>query len=128
MLDRVQKLEFLRTLDLFSVPALSMEAKGLYVLESVASGVPVVEPNHGPFPELLEQTGGGVLFTYGDRGELAAAVAGLLEDPERRGRLAEEGHRRVHRDLTASRMAKETLEVYQEVIAETSGLRPGRSE
>ena len=116
VLNRGQKLEFLRSLDAFCVPAQSMEAKGLYVLEALASGVPVVEPNHGPFPELVERTGGGVLFTPGDQGELAAALAGLLEDPDRRDRLAEEGHRRVHRDLTAIAMAEKTLEVYRRVL------------
>ncbi len=115
-LDRVQKLEFLRSLEIFSVPSDYRESKGLYVLEALASGVPVVEPNHGAFPELLERTGGGVLFTPGDRGELAAALAGLLEDPERRRRLAEEGHRRVHRDLTSARMARRTLDVYRSVL------------
>ena len=116
VLDRVQKLEFLRSLDLLSVPSDYRESKGLYVLEALASGVPVVEPNHGPFPELLEQTGGGVLFTPGDRGELAATLAGLLGDPQRRGRLAEKGHRRVHRDRTAATMAKETLAVYRRIL------------
>ena len=115
VLDRGLKLEFLRSLEVFCVPAQSREAKGLYVLEALASGVPVVEPNHGTFPELLERTGGGVLFTPGDRGELAAALAGLVDNPERRSRLAEEGHRRVHRDLTAARMAERTLEVYRRV-------------
>ncbi len=120
VLDRGQKLEFLRSLDVFCVPAASREAKGLYVLEALASGVPVVEPNHGAFPELLERTGGGVLFTPGDREELAAALAGLVGHPERRGRLAEEGHRRVHRDLTAARMAERTLEVYRRVLGDRS--------
>ena len=116
VLNRGQKLKFLRSLDVFSVPAQSMEAKGLYVLEALASGVPVVEPNHGPFPELLKRTGGGVLFTPGDFGELAAVLAELLGNPQRRGSLAEEGHRRVHRDLTAARMAKETLDVYRRIL------------
>ena len=116
VLDRVQKLEFLRSLYVLSVPSNYRESKGLYVLEALASGVPVVEPNHGAFPELLEQTGGVVLFTPGDQEELAAALAGLLRDPESRDRLASEGHRRVHRDLTAARMAKETLAVYCRIL------------
>ena len=61
-----------------------------------------------------------VLFTPGDREEMAAALAGLVGHPERRGRLAEEGHRRVHRDLTAARMAERTLEVYRQVLKDRS--------
>ncbi len=116
VLDRAEKLEFLRSLYVLSVPSAYRESKGLYVLEALASGVPVVEPNHGAFPELLEQTGGGVFFTPGDREGLASALAGLLGDPERRDRLAAEGHRRVHRDLTAGRMARETLAVYRRIL------------
>ena len=33
------------------------EPKALYLLEAMACGVPVVEPNHGAFPELLARTG-----------------------------------------------------------------------
>ena len=120
VLNRGQKLKFLRSLDVFSVPAQSMEAKGLYILEALASGVPVVEPNHGPFPELLKRTGGGVLVTPGDREELAAVLAGLLGNPQRRGSLAEEGHSRVHASLTAAHMAERTLKVYRRVLKDRS--------
>ncbi len=115
-LNREQKLKFLRSLDVFAVPAGPREAKGLYVLEALASGVPVVAPNHGPFPELLERTGGGVLFTPPDSSALAAVVSELLADAGRREKLAQEGHRRVHRDLTATAMAGETLEVYRRLL------------
>ena len=42
-------------LDLFSVPTVYAEPKGRYVLEALASGVPVVQPAHGAFPEMLAQ-------------------------------------------------------------------------
>ena len=65
-LDRAGKLEFLRSLSVFSVPALYGEAFGLYVIEALAAGVPVVQPRAAAFPELLEATGGGVLCATGD--------------------------------------------------------------
>jgi len=52
-LDRAAKAEFLRSLSVFSVPATYGEAFGLYVLEAQATGVPVVQPRHGAFPEVL---------------------------------------------------------------------------
>ncbi len=115
VLDHSEKREFLRSLDLFCVPAVHEEPKGLYVLEALASGVPVVEPDQGAFPELLEE-GGGVLFRPGDASRLADTLFGLLRDPELRQTLAREGHRRVHRDLTAMRMAERTLQVYRAVL------------
>jgi glycosyltransferase involved in cell wall biosynthesis len=61
-LDRAAKIAFLRSLSVFSVPARTPEAFGLYVIESLAAGVPVVQPRLGAFPELVETTGGGVLY------------------------------------------------------------------
>src|SRR5205823_7240354 len=65
-IDRAAKLDFLRSLTVFSVPALYGEAFGLYVAEALASGVPVVQPRAASFPELIEGTGGGVLYEPGD--------------------------------------------------------------
>ena len=116
VLNHSEKRGFLSHLDLFCVPAVDLEPKGLYVLEALASGVPVVEPDQGAFPELLERSGGGVLFKPGDPLLLAETLAGLLRDPLLRQRLGREGHRRVHRDLTAMRMAERTLTVYSQFL------------
>src|SRR5207247_5028447 len=83
MPDRVAKLKFLRSLTVFSVPALYGEAFGLYVIEALASGLPVVQPRAASFPELIEATGGGVLYEPGDVKALADAVEGLLLYPVR---------------------------------------------
>ncbi len=55
-LDRAAKLAFLKSLSVFSVPAIYGEAFGLYVIEALAAGVPVVQPRTGAFPELIEAT------------------------------------------------------------------------
>ena len=55
-LSREEKINFLAELTLFCVPARLPEAFGLYVIESMAAGVPVVLPNHGSFPELINET------------------------------------------------------------------------
>src|SRR5258706_47606 len=54
-LTRSQKLEFLESLSLFSVPARYSEAFGLYVIEAMAAGVPVVQPRSGAFTEIVRQ-------------------------------------------------------------------------
>src|SRR5438876_33858 len=72
---------FLQGLSAFSVPATYGESFGLYVIEALAAGVPVVQPNHAAFPELIEATGGGVLCEPDDPHALAAALAELLRDP-----------------------------------------------
>lgn len=105
------KVAFLRSIDVFSVPTEFREPKGLYVLESLANGTPVVQPARGSFPELIAATGGGMLVPPGDADALAAAWAGLLNDPEKRRTLGEAGQRAVAERFTARRMAEETLGV-----------------
>jgi glycosyltransferase involved in cell wall biosynthesis len=116
-LSRAAKLAFLRSLSVFSVPARYGEAFGLYVIEALAAGVPVVQPRTAAFPELIEATGGGVLCAPGDAEALAEAIEGLLLDPARRRVLGEDGRRAVFEKFSAETMARQMLEVYGETAA-----------
>jgi glycosyltransferase involved in cell wall biosynthesis len=120
-IDRPRKIAFLQGLDVLSVPSPYAEPKGLYLLEALATGVPVVEPRHGAFPELLEKTGGGLLFAPGEVPALADRLLELHKDPARRkdlGRLGSEGARRHY---SAARMAERTLEICAEAQAAFAG-------
>ncbi|MFO0819897.1 MAG: glycosyltransferase family 4 protein [Pirellulales bacterium] len=120
--DRRGKVEFLRGLDVMSVPAVYREPKGLYVLESLAAGTPVVVPNHGAFPEMLARVGGGVLVPPEDSLALADALESLLKDDASRRQLGHEGREATLRLAAEEQMVAATLELYRDVI---SG--PGRS-
>jgi glycosyltransferase involved in cell wall biosynthesis len=111
--DRAGKLAFFESIDVFSLPTLYREPKGMSVLEALASGVPVVQPAHGAFPEMLADTGGGILFDPGNTGELATALTELIDDPESRIRLGEQGRNGVTEGRTARKMAKQTLKIYE---------------
>lgn len=82
-----EKVGFLQGLDVLSVPAPYREPKGIYVLEALACGVPVVQPSHGAYPEMLAATEGGLLFQPGDTDDLAAKLISLITDPAGRDRL-----------------------------------------
>jgi glycosyltransferase involved in cell wall biosynthesis len=112
--DRAAKISFLRSLDLFSVPAAYGEAFGLYVIEAMAAGVPVVQPRAGAFAELVEATGGGLVSEPGAK-PLAAAIQELLDDPARRKALGAAGRRAVFERFTAERMAVEMERALQAV-------------
>ncbi len=111
-LDRAGKLAFLRSLSVFSVPALYGEAFGLYLLEALAMGVPVVQPRHAAFPELIEATGGGLLCEPGDPESLAEAIESLLLDPARARELGSRGRETVHRQFSIERMAQSLLAIF----------------
>ncbi len=50
--------------------------------ESLARGVPVVQPAHGSFPELMQRTGGGVLVAAGRRGGAGGGAGRTARRPE----------------------------------------------
>src|SRR6266542_2493728 len=81
--DRAGKLAFLRTLDVLSVPTPYDEPKGVFLLEAMASGVPVVQPRRGAFTEIVEKTGGGMLVAPDDPAALADGLYTLWKEPER---------------------------------------------
>ena len=89
--DRQQKLDLLRRLDVLSVPTVYREPKGLFVLEALANSVPLVLPRHGSFPELLEHTGGGTLVEPESVEAVTRGLAALRDDPELRRRQGGRG-------------------------------------
>jgi glycosyltransferase involved in cell wall biosynthesis len=114
--DRQQKLDFLQSLDLFSVPTIYRDPKGLPVLEALASGVPVVQPAHGAFPELVAATGGGLLHRPEDPIDLSEKLAILLRNAAQRQQMQQQGRTAVHTHFSAERMATETIQVYQQLL------------
>lgn len=111
-LTREEKLDFLASLQVFSVPTVYRESKGLSVLEALASGVPVVLPAQGAFPEMVNDTGGGLLTRPNDPDDLARGLAELLRNPERAATLGRTGQTAIGERYTAERMAQTTLELY----------------
>jgi glycosyltransferase involved in cell wall biosynthesis len=116
--DRAAKIALLRSLSLFSVPSRYGEAFGLYVVEALAAGVPVVLPRSAAFPELIELTGGGVLCEPENPLSLAEALERLILNEDRRRALAVAGHAVAHRDYGVGSMAANMLEVFRETREE----------
>jgi glycosyltransferase involved in cell wall biosynthesis len=108
--------EYLEKVALVSVPVRNGEAFGIYLLECMASGIPVVQPALGAFPEIIELTGGGVTYKDDTPEALALELEKLLSDPEEMDRLSRQGKEGVdkhfHIDIQAERMVK----VYEEAL------------
>jgi glycosyltransferase involved in cell wall biosynthesis len=112
VLDRARKIEFLRNLDVMSVPSTYDEPKGIFLLEAMASGAAVVQPRRGAFPEILERTGGGVMVEPDDPASLADAIYRLWKAPELVAELGRRGAQGVREHFNAARMAARALEAY----------------
>jgi glycosyltransferase involved in cell wall biosynthesis len=113
-LSRAAKQEFLRSLTVFSVPARQPEAFGLYVIEAMAAGVPVVQPDHGGFSEVVTATGGGRLFPAKNEEALTDALEALLHSPAEARAMGQAGQKAVHERYTAEAMAAEFARVCRE--------------
>ena len=122
-LDRGQKLNFLDSLDVFSVPTEFLEPKGLYALEAMAAGVPVVAPAHGAFVELVESTGGGILTRPGSAKDWADAVERLISDVDLLEQLGQRGQQSVHFGRNAEAMATSTGKVIGEVLNQVAPIQ-----
>jgi glycosyltransferase involved in cell wall biosynthesis len=118
-LDRAHKIEFLHSLDLLSVPCIYDEPKGIFLLEAMASGVPVVQPRRGAFPEILDRTGGGILVEPepDDPASLADAIYRLWKYPEARAELGRRGAEGVRAHYSVSQMAERAVEAYGKIVA-----------
>jgi glycosyltransferase involved in cell wall biosynthesis len=116
--DRAQKIIFLQNLDVLSVPATYAEPKGIFLLEAMASGVPVVQPRRGAFPEIVETTGGGLIVEPDSSSALADGLLELWRNPARADALGAAGAEGVRRHYTVGRMAETAEAVYHEVTAQ----------
>lgn len=116
-LEPARRREFLESVWVLSVPSPAGAAFGTFVLEALAAGVPVAQPRLGAFPELVEATGGGILYEPNDAEALARALGKLLSDDRQRSELARRGRESVVKHFSLERMARETLAVYGKVAA-----------
>lgn len=109
-LEHAAKQAFFRELSVFSTPAHYGEAFGLYLVEAMAAGVPIVQPRTGAFPEILEASGAGILCNADDTGDLAARLEEVLLSSELAGRLSRAGleaaRSTYNSDAVAARLAE----------------------
>ena len=109
-LSREEKIDFLSNLTLFCVPVRVPEAFGLYVIEAMAVGVPVVLPDHGAFPEILEKTGGGITYSPSEPKSLLHALGEQLCDPSGCSAMGKQGRATVHEKFSNEGLARQLVE------------------
>ena len=99
-----------------SVPVRKYDGYGLYILESNAAGVPVVQPATGAFPEIVERTKGGITYSPDDIEGLSGALLKLLKDNDLREKLSIAGKTNVHNELSLNKMSEGLSRVYNCIL------------
>jgi glycosyltransferase involved in cell wall biosynthesis len=113
-LSRDDKITFLKSLTLFSVPVTYPEAFGLYLVEAIACGVPVVQPDTASFPEIIGTTGAGICVPEGSAVNFANAWSELLNDPIRLNAMRENGRKQVEAYFSAPYMSTKFQQLMKE--------------
>jgi glycosyltransferase involved in cell wall biosynthesis len=119
-LDRLEKVRFLARADVFSMPAPYQEPKGFTILEAMAAGVPVVQPAHGAFTEMVRATGGGVLVKPDEPHALAEGIWQLFQDRKHRLTLGRNGAGAVRAKYSVKHSAERLEEVLREVTGSSA--------
>ncbi len=115
-LSREEKIAHLMNLSVFSVPAAYGEAFGLYFAEALAAGLPVVQPDHGAFSELVPMAGAGMLTPPGEPDALARAWLTILTDRKAADAYAAAGFSAAREHFSDARMAEGFVDVCRPIV------------
>ncbi len=111
--------DWLRALDILALPSRASarwaEQFGRVMVEAMACAIPVVASRSGEIPHVLGDAG--VLVPEADPVALRQALAALATDPSRRFELGARGRSRVLDHFTHGRIARQTVEFYESVVA-----------
>jgi glycosyltransferase involved in cell wall biosynthesis len=111
--DGPGRTRFFNRVSLMSVPLREGYAFGLFLLEAMASGIPVVQPSLGAFPEIIEASGGGLTYPENTSHALAAALADLLNDLEKAEKLSLAARKGVENDFNIHKKTEKMVQVFR---------------
>jgi len=109
--------DFFSSITVLSVPVLKGEAFGLYQVEALASGIPLVQPDIGAFPEIIEATGGGALYHPNSPDALASKLAEVLSDHTALEQMSRLGRQSVEEKFDCKKLTKKMVKIYEHAIS-----------
>jgi len=107
---------FFKSISVLSVPVLKGEAFGLYQIEALASGVPLVQPDLGAFPEIIRASGGGVIYSPNTAEALADKMKDVLSDPATLLEMSISGRKAVEEIFNCSKLTQNMIDIYHQLI------------
>lgn len=110
---------FFEQVSIVSVPVRTGEAFGIYLLESMASGVPVVQPALGAFPEIIGLSEGGVTYFPNSPELLAGCWAELLTDAYKLEQLSKAGYEGTVLNFNIKNQTEKIIGLYKDYLHKT---------
>jgi len=104
------------SISVLSVPVLKGEAFGLYQIEALASGVPLVQPALGAFPEIVNATGGGVIYKPNTAAALAEKLSEVLLNPSKLEAMSLAGRKAVEENFDCSILSRKMVDIYKSLM------------
>ena len=114
--NKESRIQFLKSLTLLSGPVPTGEAFGTYLLEALAAGVPIVQPNAGGYPEFVAATEGGIIYEPNDEASLAEAAASLLSKPDLVRKLGSQGRNAVLQKYSIKDFTNNIIKLYTDLV------------
>lgn len=110
--------DFFDSVAVLTVPVLNGEAFGLYQLEALASGIPLVQPELGAFPEVVGLSEGGLTYHPNSPKKLEKAWKSIILDKEKLTDLSQKGLAGVKAHFDIHKQAGKLVEIYKNVTTE----------
>jgi len=111
-----ERLSFFEKVSVISVPVRNGEAFGIYLTESMASGIPVIQPSLGAFPEIINISGGGYLYQQNTPEGLSEALEQYLNNTNNYDALSKQARQGVEKAFNIHNLAEKLIALYQETI------------
>lgn len=108
--------KFFEKVTFLTVPVLKGEAFGIYQLESMLCGVPVVQPALGAFPEIIEQARGGITYSPNNVETIVEIWKKFLPDKEKIQELSKKGRETVEQNFSNEVLSRQVLDVYEKLV------------
>ena len=86
----------------------------MHILEAMSRGIPVVQPDVGAYPEIIDASGGGLLYNPEDKNGLVNALREVLADSTYAQRLGQQGYKYARDKFSVERMASDMIALYEE--------------
>ena len=87
----------------------------MYQLEVLASGIPLVQPDLGAFPEIIRETGGGLIYHPNTAEALAGALGTMLSDEAGLMKMSANGRKAVEEKFDCDRISLKMTEIYRQI-------------